>query len=322
MSWPRIFDPHRKAKSRRILAILFKATVSAVLLAFLAGRIELRGVGEALSKARLDDLAWATAGYLGLQLFGVYRWRVLSGVMGFDRSFGQYSAYYFAGLFFNLFLPTTVGGDVGRCFYLAGGKERFVPALITILADRSCGMTAIMGIAAVALFFSTAVHVPIWIMVFTVGSASLLLIAWVLPYVVPGLFRVKGFPLEYWIRPGPMILALLISFGVQIAVVGIHRLIGAALDLEIPLSFYFVFTPLVMAVSAVPISLNGLGVREGAYVFFLVQAAVDGATALAFALLWLFVSVVTSLFGGLAWIFMPSLPKRTPEAQKPGEEIL
>lgn len=179
-------------------------------------------------------------------------------------------------------------------------------ALMTVLADRGCGMMAVVSIASVALIFSTSVSVPLWIVIFTVGTSAFLFAGLILPFMAPALLQRKGFPVQYWERPTPLFSALSLSLVIQLAVVGINYLIGEALGLTIPMGFYFVFTPLVMAASSLPISLNGLGVREGAYVFFLLQAEVDEAKALAFALLWLILLILLGLLGGLAWIVTPA----------------
>lgn len=306
LSTLRILNSQKEVFSlRRVISTVFKILVSVALLVFLFGRIELEAVWGVLKETRIDYLGWALMGYLSLQLVAVYRWQIVSGVMGFSQTFMQHTVFYFIGIFFNLFLPTTVGGDVGRCVYLAGERSRVFPALKTVLADRGCGIIALMLIASVALFISTSVSMPVWIVFFTLGSAVILLAGLILPFFVPALFKRWGFPIQYWERPRPLFIALLLSLGIQIATVWINQLIGEALGLDIPLGFYYIFTPLVMAASSVPISLNGLGVREGAYVYFLLQAGIDEATALAFGLLWLMLLIAIGMFGGGFWIFAP-----------------
>ena len=56
--------------------------------------------------------------YLATQAVSALRWRLLAGVHGFGGSTARYVAYYFIGMFFNLVLPTSVGGDVVRAWYL------------------------------------------------------------------------------------------------------------------------------------------------------------------------------------------------------------
>src|SRR5262249_56931072 len=74
--------------------------------------------------AALAGLDWRVyVGVVGLyalaQAASSWRWRMLAGVLGFGGSPARYAAYYFIGMFFNLLLPSSVGGDVVRAWYLA-----------------------------------------------------------------------------------------------------------------------------------------------------------------------------------------------------------
>ena len=53
-------------------------------------------------------------------------------------------------MFFNLVLPTSVGGDVVRAWYLDGGSGRKVPAFLSVFADRASGLLMLIAIACVA----------------------------------------------------------------------------------------------------------------------------------------------------------------------------
>jgi uncharacterized membrane protein YbhN (UPF0104 family) len=112
--------------------------------------------------------------------------------------------------------------------------------------------------------------------------------------------------LTYWKRPGVLLNAILLSFGFQMIVIIVHILIGLSLGLAIPWKFYFFLVPVVAAVSMLPVSLSGLGVREGAYVYFLSLAGIPQAEALTFAFGWLFVVFASSLTGGLALLKTPA----------------
>jgi hypothetical protein len=96
--------------------------------------------------------------------------------------------------------------------------------------------------------------------------------------------------------------SLAASFFIQLSVVFINMAIGYAVGVGIPWEFYFVFTPLVTVAGMIPISLNGLGVREGAYVYFLAHVGVPASEALAFAILWLILITCASVLGGIGWI--------------------
>ena len=91
---------------------------------FVAWRLDWGRFGAAF--ARLDLTLWL----LGVgrlrraQVVSSVRWRLLARALGFDGSTLRYVGYYFVGMFFNLALPTSVGGDVVRAWYLANCEER------------------------------------------------------------------------------------------------------------------------------------------------------------------------------------------------------
>jgi glycosyltransferase 2 family protein len=88
-----------------------------------------------------------------------------------------------------------------------------------------------------------------------------------------------------------------------------HVLIGRALDFDIPFSYALIIYPLVGTFSALPVSLNGIGLREGGYLFLLTRIGVSSEKAIAFGLLWFIVVALDSLLGGLIFIL-----KKKPEA--------
>ena len=306
MSWrPRFKTPipaNGSSGRRRWLTTVLKALVSLGLLTYLFSKIDVRSVGEALRNLHGGYFVLALVGFLSLQLVGILRWRIMARVQGYGHAFRELAAFYFAGLFFNLFLPTSIGGDLGRCYYLAGSRSDILRAMTTVLADRVSGMIALMCIAAAALLAGDSVVIPAWMTVVTVGGAAALILGLLAPFARPGLFRRYELPYRYWENPRFMASSLAASFFIQLSIVVINMFIGRAVGVEIPWGFYFVFTPLVAVAGMIPISLNGLGVREGAYVYFLSQAGAAAPQAMAFAIVWLILVTTVSLLGGIGWI--------------------
>jgi uncharacterized membrane protein YbhN (UPF0104 family) len=100
-----------------------------------------------------------------------------------------------------------------------------------------------------------------------------------------------------------MCTAIGLSIVMQVVIVAVHMAIGLALGLhDIPLWYYFVFYPCVAVLGFVTPSFNGIGIREWAYTFFLTSRGVDGAHALAYAIMWLGLTTMASLVGGLVYI--------------------
>jgi uncharacterized membrane protein YbhN (UPF0104 family) len=99
---------------------------------------------------------------------------------------------------------------------------------------------------------------------------------------------------------------MLLSLIVHVLQTWMHVLIGRALDADIPFSYAFIIYPLVGTFSALPVSLNGIGLREGGYLFLLRRIGISSEKAIAFGLLWFIVIALDSLIGGLLFILRKS----------------
>ena len=107
---------------------LLRLGVSAVLLTWVACRTDWAQVSQAFGGLRLELWLAALGLLLGTQLVSALRWQMLSSALGFRRSVWQYAGFYFIGMYFNLLLPTSVGGDVVRTWYLDGRSGRRLAA--------------------------------------------------------------------------------------------------------------------------------------------------------------------------------------------------
>jgi uncharacterized membrane protein YbhN (UPF0104 family) len=84
---------------------------------------------------------------------------------------------------------------------------------------------------------------------------------------------------------------------------------------EIPLSYAFIIYPLVGTFSALPVSLNGIGLREGGYIFLLTRIGVSPEQAIAFGLLWIIVVALDSSIGGLIYVLKNRAAPRAAESE-------
>jgi uncharacterized membrane protein YbhN (UPF0104 family) len=288
---------------------LVKAGVSFLLLSVLLTRVQTDQLLDAFRRMDLRYLFVALGVNLILQILCAYRWRLFAQPLGFHESFMRFAYYYYAGTFFNLFLPTSIGGDVSRCYYLVRERPDWQKAVITVLADRGMGFVAMVFILTVALFqpngrlFSPQMHLGMTILAF------LLIAGMIVPFFLKGalarLDKPFSFPLVYWTEPTLLLKTLLLSILFQTTVIGAHILVGLSLGLEIPGDFYFIFPTLAAVAGMLPISLSGLGVREGAYVLLLSKVGISWENGLAFGLGWLLVLLLSSLIGGIIWITNP-----------------
>jgi hypothetical protein len=88
----------------------------------------------------------------------------------------------------------------------------------------------------------------------------------------------------------------------------VHVLVAHALGISLPITYFLLFVPLLAVIVSVPISLNGIGVREGAGVVLFGLVGVGRAQAFSMQFTTYLVAVTVSLLGGL--IFLARIPHR------------
>jgi glycosyltransferase 2 family protein len=302
-------DEPRSLASSWKLAL--KLLVSAGLLLFISRRVDFRETGRFLARADAPFLALAFALYLAGQALSALKWRQLAAAVGFHASPFRFVAYYFIGMFFNAFGFGTVGGDVIRALYLAGSGGRRGLAFNTVVADRVSGLLVLLAVALGALLLFHHYQLPAAIYWGVVASSSALLAGWrLLPRVLPLVLApenqlrrlIEQDLAPYWSDARLLAAVGVLSIAFHFSQIGVLVLLTHALGVGVPWSYCFVFGPLVSIMSAVPISLNGLGVREGGYVYFLAHVGVPRDSAVAFALAWFGVVMLAGAVGGLVYL--------------------
>ncbi len=292
-------------------SLWLKSAVTLFVFVFLFIKIDVASALRALSKVNYLSVLLALGLYLFCQILSAYRWRLLVRVVGFRNSLKDLVAYYFVGMFFSLFLPGIVGGDMGRAYFLSKSKGSLLTAFYSTFAERFIGVLALLAIATFSFLFFSVDLVPSPIQWLTILLTAFLFfftpLAPQLARFLSKLYkRINSHYLKdlynYWKNPRKVILALVFSFIIQLIVISIHILIGHSLNLSLPLRYYFAFVPLVGLVSALPISLNGMGIREGSYIYFLTLAGIKSNVSLTFGLFWLLIILVSGLIGGMVYL--------------------
>jgi uncharacterized membrane protein YbhN (UPF0104 family) len=105
------------------------------------------------------------------------------------------------------------------------------------------------------------------------------------------------------VQPRLLLATTGLSLLVQAANVMLVWLVGQAIAAPVPASYYWILVPMVSLLTLLPVSLNGMGVREGGTVLFLAPLGVSQATALSLALLWFSVFAAASLCGAGVFLF-------------------
>jgi len=120
-----------KIFNKKALKLLLRIGISLCFILFFFHNTDSFDIGKALMQTNHSVLLIGIFIYLAGQLISAYKWRILAKLGGFNISLAKYAEYYYIGMFFNLFLPTTVGGDVVKSYYLSktDSNSRKAPAI-------------------------------------------------------------------------------------------------------------------------------------------------------------------------------------------------
>jgi len=298
---------------------LLRVLVSVGLLVWVFLAVDVRHTLQELATAHLGWLLAALAvNSLGI-LFGAWRWQLLLRSQGRRVPVMHLFGSYLVGLFFNNFLPSTIGGDVVRATSAKKkGGGTLTENLTVVLVERMIGLFATLTFGGLAAMSGVAgeldPRVP-WLL----GVALFVSMAGIylaisrrvrrrlVPIVerVPVAFvrRTLGKMIaafEMFSRARPTLVAnYVVSLAFQFLLIVHFWLIQFAFDQTVPFATFLVVVPLVFCVMMLPVGINGLGVREGAFVWLMTRAGMVPGTALAVSLASYAIAVVQGLAGGI-----------------------
>ena len=255
----------------------------------------------------LPTLVLVVVVYFFGQLLSSYKWWLLARSGGIDVPWLLAFKAYFLGMFVNCFGLGTVGGDFARALVLGGLKQK-TTSLASVFADRVHGLTILSTIGLASMAFFGRQHM---------GSEFLLLLPLCVIVVVMGWYFGPGLALALLPKQGvihkkmqeiagafPRDLGTigyisLVSFVFHLLQISLHQIMAAGFGIHIPWQVLLVTIPVVNILSTLPISWNGLGVRENGYVFFLAPLILSREQAVAFGAMWLLAMTISSAIGGL-----------------------
>lgn len=294
---------------------ILRVAISLIVLAIVIVNV---GAQNLLDALRAIDLRWFVIAAL-IHLLGIvirtWRWSLLIAALGKPIAFGRLFYLYMAGTFFNTFLPTGIGGDVVKIIELSperGGAHAFS----TVLADR---LTGILGSSLIALTVAVLdpADVPPDVRWGVIAISAAVLLASVLLTQRRLLDRVLT-RLPFWSKLpkklikvyealtaysiGSIARSTLISLPFTLTLIGTQYALALGLGVNAPIRYFALFIPMVALIQLLPISFNGLGVREGAFQVLFGTVGVAEAQAVAMSLMYYIVRVVIGLLGGLMYL--------------------
>lgn len=301
--------------NRKTAWLLLRVGVSAALVAWLLHRVGARSVAAQIGAVGLGNVTAILALQFVNTALKSYKWQRLLDADGIHLGHSTAFAMYMVSSFFNIFLPTAIGGDAVRAVDAARRSGRGVATATSVIADRLLGFAAIgiVGLAALALGSAGVLAARMQMGGALLYAAVLitsgaLFAGWPLRVAealglrrlrrLDRLVRAASQSLQAYRRSGRLAELTLLSIAAQAIVVLAVYVIARSLGIAAPLSYFFVIVPLIGLVESVPLSIYGIGLRDVSYVYLLGLVGVPQAAALSLSILYVILTILYALFGG------------------------
>ena len=292
---------------------------------------------------------WVFAGTIGIftiaHIIVGLRWWLLLRAQGIFIPFWAAVRLYFLGWFYNNFMPSSVGGDLIRAWYVTRHTDKRFEAALSVFVDRAIGLSSTMIIAV--FFYSVFLRgrgitdqitagnrggflssiteyrwiiLGVFVIIAAVVCALLLhrrgraVLKKVWLYVrtrgINVLRKFKDAIILYCSRPAAILVVFGLTVFMQIMVITGFWFLGTSMGIDVNVKYYYVFFTLTWVLGALPVSIGGAVVIEGSLAYMFIEfAGVEPEAALALALCQRIIWMITSLPGAVIHLIGAHLPK-------------
>ncbi|MBT3197021.1 MAG: flippase-like domain-containing protein, partial [Gammaproteobacteria bacterium] len=284
--------------NKKIL-IFIKVLVTVGLIAWILDRVEISNTMLFLRNSSPEYFLAALLILVMQSLLAVQRWRRVLLQLKVELSFVHALRYLWIGLFFNQTLPSSIGGDALRGYYLCKDGVTLGTSMLGVLLDRFFGMVGLIMLVIITLpllFHWVDNPVAEWGMIIVVlgGVAAIIamLVLDLLPdrlshwRIIRGLFALAREGRRQLFSLSPGLILMFSSIIIHLLSVLVVIVLSMGLGVEIAWWGILLVIPLTTLLTTIPISIAGWGVREGIVVMGLGYVGVEAEVALALSILY------------------------------------
>lgn len=304
---------------RKVSGILLRISVAAVLVLLLLNKLNYHEIINLLSNLNLGYLSISVALVVLAIVLSAYKWQILLVARGWQIPLMELIKVYFVGLFMNNFLPSSIGGDLMRIYQVGKKIDNYSAAAASVILERVLATVGLAIPAFVAIFPNRSllggfIYPVFWFFVIcvllvylTVHPAVLRPIAR-LPWkgwqnVILKLRDINAVIQSYRSKPLEILRVTIYSVIFQMTMVLINYYLLRATGIEdVGLWHCTLMVPIISAVSMIPVSINGLGIREGAYVILFGNLGMSASQSVTLSMIFFFIVTAVSLLGGFIFI--------------------
>lgn len=308
----------------RYFKTIIKAVISFGLFTYLVYTSDKSRIVETLSniyKANgLIYLSLAIISSLLSILLMAIRWQIILKQFGQNISLKKLYEYYLIGLFFNNFLPTSIGGDIVRIYKIVGNSEDRTAGFASVIIERILGIASTLFLAITSLYYVShyfeddrILYTSVVLFGLIVGSLilvtrkrpfefmlnlfdkiTLLSIGEKINKLIESIYFLKD-------KRRVFVWVFLVSILSQVAIVFMNYSIVCAMDISVDLAYLFLVVPITFMLTMLP-SINGVGIRDGGYVFLLGKVGISRAAAISLSFMNVLIPMFLSVWGGILFL--------------------
>jgi len=269
--------------------------------------------------------------FIGISILAVQcalsslKWKIILAADGISVPYLFLIKSYMIGNFISLFLPSSFGGDFYRIYILKKYNQDYLQNTSSVLFDRITGLFSLISISILSFLVFFKSIIDIWVLAVYLSailSFWIMTTKWFLDFSGEFQSKLVQLPRKILIsfsryrNNGLILLGCLgISLLFHSNIVILNKLYAFALNIDVQLSYLYVVIPIVYLTEALPISINGLGVREGALVFFFNQAGFTNEQGLALGFVVIGMRYLFSISVGGSLFFIEFMKLRVQKSQ-------
>jgi len=290
---------------------LVKFAVSLLMLALVLTLVDVQTLRQTLLSIPWYIALLAVLGYSTSMAVTSAKWWLLARAGNIIVPYSRALKAVYLGMFANCFGVGTLTGDMLRGVVLAQDRPQKLEAVISVFADRALGLAMLSLVGVIATATVSGHHLePLFVYALCAVALSILAGWFIGPFIILRIVP-KGNKLRAKIEqvievfakdPGTIVLVCCISVLFHLMQITLQWLIARGININVSLPSMLVTIPFVNILSTLPISWNGLGIREHAYILLLAEVFTK-EQAVAVGAVWLFGLTVSGLIGGITALF-------------------
>lgn len=277
------------------------------ILVFLFSRTSVQEFVTLLGNANYLFFVFAVVLYVIGQVISAKKWMIISQRLQFKNTFRRYINLYFLGMFYNMFLPTNIGGDIIKVTKLKDDNEFSIKrSIISVMSDRITGACVlVLFILFGFLIYNSSKIINIVngiIILFFLSGIAFFVYVMKNDNLIPEKFKNVYNLIKSLCEKKCIFNITILSLIFHLFLIVIHYCIAQMYNFNIPFAYYLLLYPITAIVAFLPLSINGIGLKEFAYVYMLKIFEIGTSEALLFAMTFNMVILFASALGFIPYI--------------------